>query len=165
MDGNFCGDYDFSHHESTEPLATWGGSPKDPRPTWGGDDTGIIAMKREVQADGSHVRMGFRPEYDYPIPLGKYISPHLGGFLSASSRNGCIAYPGSYEGDVRAGGDIEHLRDQMDIDKAKSLGQDQMWFMTSNCPHETIELSAGVRRTLVRITLPYDYDNRVMFKE
>jgi hypothetical protein len=164
MDGNFCGDYDFSWGDAgATPKASWGGSPPTPRPTWAGNgpSSGIVAVSREEKPDNSHVRIGFKLPYDITVPLGKYVSGSLGGTLMASSVTGCQAWPGEYRGRVGSGGDWSQMVDQ--LGEAVQIGGNELWLTTSNCPHETLMIPAGTRRTFMRVTLPHNYNNRVLF--
>lgn len=159
MDGNFCGDLEFSWglvgvprniEDSPEPLATWGGGCR----AWA---SGIVALSDTVKPDNSHVHMGFQMPYDIVVPLGKYVSGSLGGTIVASSSTGCLAYPGSYQGRVGSGGDWSDMLDQ--VGDPQIIHSHVAWFMSSNCPHETTIVRAGTRRTFVRITLPWNYRN------
>jgi len=173
MDGNFCGDYDFSwgypqlSEQLTSPSETWGGEEEDPpSETWGGGPdekkaSGIVALSREQKPDNSHVRVGFQLPYDITVPLGKYVSGSLGGTLMASSITGCQAWPGEYRGRVGSGGNWSDMEDQ--LGESVKIGGQELWLTTSNCPHETLMIPAGTRRTFIRVTLPHNYDNRMLF--
>lgn len=149
MDGNFCADPSFA------PKASWGG---DPGKTWG---AGLRAVGSTEQPDNSHVEIGFALPYDdLIVPIGKYVSGSLGGTLVASSYEGCQAWPGTYRGEVGDGGDWTSMTDQLGT--GIQLGAHRLWFLTSNCPHETLVIPQGVRRTFVRVTLPHNYDNTAL---
>ena len=143
MDGNFCADPDWS------PKATWGGG--------GGTWAGIVALSREAKPDNSHVRMGFASPYDIMVPVGQYMSGALGGTLVASSYSGCLVWPGTYVGEVGEGGDWGAMIHQ--LKGVKRIEAHRLWFMSSNCPHETLPIPQGARRTLIRVTLPHNYRN------
>jgi len=107
--------------------------------------------------DNSHVRVGFQIPYDIVIPVGKYVSGTLGGTIVASSQVGCQAWSGTFIGRVEEGGSWENMLDQ--LGEPVVIEANRLYFMTSNCPHETLKLSAGTRRTFVRVTLAHNYDN------
>ena len=75
----------------------------------------------------------------------------------ASSYEGCQAWPGIYEGEVGPGGDWSRMEDQ--LGEATAISANRLWFMSSNCPHETLPIPQGARRTFIRITFPHNYDN------
>jgi hypothetical protein len=152
MDGNFCADPYFGN---PEPQETWGG-----QPTWGGSVSGLRAVGTVEKPDNSHVEIGFSLPYDIVVPIGTYVSGHLGGTLVASSYEGCQAWPGTYKGNVGAGGDWSDMLDQLGA--AVPITANRLWFMSSNCPHETMPIPAGARRTFIRVTLPHNYDNTVL---
>jgi hypothetical protein len=147
MDGNFCADPTFAG-------ASWGGSGDNT--TWGGLRFRQGAPSVEM-ADNSHVEMGFKIPYKLTIPIGRYVSSTLGGTLVASSYEGCQAWPGTYYGKVGAGGDWSAMLDQRGA--PVKVTAHRLWFLTSNCPHETTLIPAGIRRTFIRVTLPHNYDN------
>ena len=177
MDGNFCADPNF--RSLGEPKATWGGESPRPKETWagggedperkappketwagGGNVSGLLAVGTVEKPDNSHVRIGFALPYDIVVPLGTYVSGSRGGTLVASSYKGCQAWPGAYYGEVGAGGDWSEMTDQLGA--PVEIDENRLWFMSSNCPHETMPIPKGARRTFVRITFPHNYDNRVM---
>lgn len=176
MDGNFCADPTFRYVSwgggNPPPKETWHGDRQNgppPKETWFGKETwgaangrpqGLLAVGTEEKPDNSHVRMGFTLPYDLIIPLGKYVSGSLGGTLVASSYEGCQAWPGTYYGEVGAGGDWSAMLDQ--LGGAVPITANRLWFMSSNCPHETLPIPEGVRRTFIRVTFPHNYDNRAI---
>ena len=181
MDGNFCADPDFRSIQAPDrvmetwggersapgapfPKETWGGDPEPPKETWGatwgGKTTGLRAVGRVEKPDNSHVEVGFSLPYDIVVPLGTYVSGELGGTLVASSYEGCQAWPGDYVGEVGSGGDWSEMMAQ--LGEPVPISANRLWFMTSNCPHETMPIPAGARRTFIRVTLPHNYDNSVL---
>lgn len=149
MDGNFCADPTFKRGDRT--LAGWGGG-------W----SGLRALKDYEEPDNSHVEMGFAIPYDIGvIPIGKYVSDHLGATIVATSYAGCRVWPGEYEGEVGEGGDYSSMADQ--LGKSTIIPAGEVVAMTSNTPHQSLMTPAGVRRTLIRITMPHNWDNRCLF--
>lgn len=149
LDGNFCADPTFA------PRSTWG----PPSPTWGG----LLAVGTEEKADNSHVQMGFVLPYpDVVVPIGTYVSDHLGATLVASSYTGCVAWGGSFSGPVESGGALGEGV-EASLQNPSMLTEHSLWLMSSNCPHQTLRIPAGARRTLIRITFPHNYDNRCLF--
>jgi hypothetical protein len=149
MDGNFCADPTF--RKADKMLAGWGG-------TW----SGIRAVKNVECSDNSHVEIGFSIPYDIGIiPIGKYVSNDLGATIVATSYEGCHAWPGQYRGSVGEGGDFSNMADQ--LGEPIMIPANQVVAMTSNTPHQSLVTPAGVRRTLIRITMPHNWDNRCLF--
>lgn len=145
VDGNFCADPGFA------PKTTWGPTPT---PTW----SGMLCISPIEMPDNSHVSMGWKIPYDIVIPIGQYVSGTRGGILAACSWVGCTAWPGVYEGEVLSGGALSEPPNGEPV----LLPANRSIFMTSNTPHETMEVPGGVRRTLVRITMDCKYDNSVL---
>lgn len=148
VDGNFCADPTFA------PKTTWGPSPTGPSPTWGG----MLCVSPVEMPDNSHVTMGWTLPYDIVIPIGQYVSGDKGGILAACSWVGCTAWPGTYDGEILSGGELSEPPGGNPV----TLPANRSIFMTSNTPHETMEVPGGVRRTLIRITLDCRYDNTVL---
>jgi len=65
--------------------------------------------------------------------------------------------------DVGNAGDLEHQRENILL-QGKSLiqGKDECWFISSNTPHESLEISAGSRRSFMRVTLNCKYPNKLI---
>lgn len=144
MDGNFCVDPTFTYR-------TWGNPP-----TW----ADMVRIADEVKPNNAHVKLGFTLPYDIQVPVGKYVSGDLGGILTASSYTGCQAWPGTYSGEVGPGGDWADMLTQ--LEGPTVLEAHQLWLMSSNCPHETMLIPEGARRTFLRITLPHNYRNAAL---
>lgn len=138
MDGNFCADPTFAPTSWSE----------------------LVALGDVAQPDNSHVSMGFTLPYDIVVPVGQYVSGSLGGTLVASSYEGCQAWPGTYYGEVGDGGDWSDMVSQ--LGSSEKITANHLWFLSSNCPHETMQIPQGERRTFVRVTLPHNYDNTVL---
>jgi hypothetical protein len=56
-------------------------------------------------------------------------------------------------------GSFENMTDQLSDDRKIIFEKNQLYFMSSNTPHETLLISKGKRRTFLRITLNHDYQN------
>jgi hypothetical protein len=118
----------------------------------------MLCVSPVEKADNSHVTMGWKLPYDIIIPIGQYVSGNKGGFVAACSWVGCTAWPGTYEGEVLSGGALS----QDPVGTPVLLPAHRSIFLTSNTPHETMEVPGGVRRTLIRITLDCNYENSVL---
>lgn len=150
MDGNFCADPQFLRNDRT--MAGWGGG-------W----SGLRALKHYEEPDNSHVEIGFAIPYDLGvIPIGRYVSGHLGATVVATTIAGCDVWPGVYQGEVREGGDWSEMLDQLGAPQLIPAGR--IVAMSSNTPHQSQITPAGVRRTLLRITMPHNWDNRSLFQ-
>lgn len=142
IDGNFCADPNFSG-------STWGGTTI--REGWGG-----------FKMSGWEVIQEWKSPYDLDIPIGEYISKDKGGILCVSNEIGCRAWEGNFNGEVGSQGDVSHLEEELSNGKEVLLGKNELYFMTSNTPHETLLMSKGTRRTFIRITLAHDYPNNLI---
>lgn len=143
VDGNFCGDPNFTG-------LTWGGTQT--VPTWGG--CCII---------GHDVITNWVSPYGVKPPIGKYISEDLGGIFVASTEVGCKVFTGDTDIRVGSEGDVEHARKVIESSMKESiLEANKLYFMTSNTPHETLLIDKGKRRTLIRVTLAHDYNNKLI---
>jgi hypothetical protein len=54
------------------------------------------------------------------------------------------------------------MEDQLTDDKKVIFEKNQLYFMSSNTPHETLLISKGKRRTFLRITLNHNYQNEAI---
>jgi hypothetical protein len=170
-----------------EPSAksSWGGaSPRPiPRPSWGGaryelaefesvsypkyslveGDNDIYSLVREskfeAQPDNSHVKMDWVLPYDITIPISEYVSNSKGGILTVSTEIGCQAWSGDFYGEIMSEGSFEKMENQLTDDRKVIFEKNQLYFMSSNTPHETLLISKGKRRTFLRITLNHNYEN------
>lgn len=156
MDGNFCVDPEFSYNRGRGVIGAWSRT----RPTWGG----MYAKPGEYQEkpDNSHVIMDWELPYDIIIPIATYVSNEKGGILVVSSKMGCQAWEGSYEGNVGDGGSWESMETQLTDSKKVLVEENEIYFMSGVTPHETLDIEKGVRRTLMRVTLNHNYDNRLI---
>lgn len=135
IDGNFCADPDFKG-------STWGGT----------------RCTHDLKITTSWVS-----ENDIKIPVGKYVSNDLGGLIVVSNEVGCRGWGGTFNGLVGDEGDFSSMESQLTPDKEFICGKDEVWFMSSNTPHETLLIDQGKRRTFMRITLNHNYDNTNIF--
>lgn len=141
IDGNFCADPDFRH-------ATWGGTTT----TWGG-----------VRHDGVNITTKWVSPYGITPPVGKYVSDDLGGIFCASSYVGCQAWEGEFpDGLIGDEGNCRDLLPRLQNMFAEVLQPHQLYFMTSNTPHDSLIIPKGNRRTLIRVTLAHDFPNRLV---
>ena len=151
MDGNFCADPTFRREERT--LYGWGG----------GGWSGLRAVKDHEEPDNSHVEIGFRVPYNLGvIPIGKYVSDNLGATIVATTYEGCEVWPGTYSGNVGEGGDWSEMVNQLGV--AQNVPAYRMFAMSSNTPHQSMITPAGVRRTLIRVTMPHNWNNESIFQ-
>lgn len=136
IDGNFCADPNFTG-------STWGGTRCTP----------------ELKITTSWVS-----ESNIDIPIGKYVSNNFGGLIVVSNEVGCRGWSGTFNGLVGDEGDFSNMENQLTDDNEFICGKDEVWFMTSNTPHETLLIEQGKRRTFMRITLNHNYDNTQLLK-
>ncbi len=132
-----------------------------------GED-GICKMIRESHfqemSDNSHVKMDWILPYDIVIPISEYVSGDKGGILTVSTEIGCQAWNGDFYGNILSEGSFENMTDQLTDDRKVILEKNQLYFMSSNTPHETLLIEKGKRRTFLRITLNHNYDNSLIGK-
>jgi len=165
--------YDSENDEDIK--SSWGGA--EPMPSWGGatsksrtpqfkivrGEDGVARIIRESkfeeQSDNSHVKMDWVLPYDLVIPISEYVSSSKGGILTVSTEVGCQAWSGDFYGEVMSEGSFEKMEDQLTDDKKVIFEKNQLYFMSSNTPHETLLISKGKRRTFLRITLNHNYQN------
>lgn len=165
-----------------EPVrSSWGGAT--PRSSWGGasyesvsypkyslvkGENNIHTLVREsqfeAQPDNSHVKMDWVLPYDVVIPISEYVSSSKGGILTVSTEVGCQAWTGDFHGEVMSEGSFEKMEDQLTDDRKIVFEKNQLYFMSSNTPHETLLISKGKRRTFLRITLNHNYQNEAILK-
>lgn len=161
---------------------SWGGAY--PRPSWGGaryesmsnpkyslvkGDNDIYSLVREsqfeAQPDNSHVKMDWVLPYDVVIPISEYVSSSKGGILTVSTEVGCQAWTGDFHGEIMSEGSFEKMEDQLTDDRKIVFEKNQLYFMSSNTPHETLLISKGKRRTFLRITLNHNYQNEAILSK
>jgi len=144
-----------------EFKASWGGA--EPQPSWGG--ARIKEYQYEAKSDNSHVKMDWvLPYKDVIIPIADYVSESKGGILTVSTEVGCQAWTGEFYGEILGEGSFENMKEQLTDDKKRVFESNQLYFMSSNTPHETLLISKGKRRTFMRITLNHNYENKNMKK-
>jgi len=164
--------------EPVTSKSSWGGA--EPMPSWGGarsksgtpqfkivrGEDGVARIIRESkfeeQPDNSHVKMDWVLPYDIVIPISEYVSSSKGGILTVSTEVGCQAWTGDFHGEIMSEGSFEKMEDQLTDDKKVIFEKNQLYFMSSNTPHETLLISKGKRRTFLRITLNHNYDNSLI---
>jgi len=153
MDGNFCVDPSFGGK-------TWGGA----TPTWGGATPRPLNAPTPVEpaepTPDDETRVADTPwvsPYNLYPPYGQYISGDNGGILCVSSYSGCRVWEGEFPepGDGGACDAALFSAEDAILFKAHNL-----YFMTSNTPHQSLPIPAGTRRTLFRLTLDHRFDNR-----
>ena len=173
-----------ARYQEPKSKSSWGGA-SPTRPSWGGaryqepvyestynpkytlvkGDNNIYSLVREsqfeAQPDNSHVKMDWVLPYDITIPISEYVSGAKGGILTVSTEIGCQAWSGDFYGEVMSEGSFEKMESQLTDDKKIIFEKNQLYFMSSNTPHETLLISKGKRRTFLRITLNHNYDNQV----
>jgi len=141
MDGNFCADPTFSR-------PTWGGT----RVGWGG--VSVLEDQR--------IYTPWVSPYNIEIPYGTYVSDTLGGLLCVSSALGCRAWHGTFYGEVGDEGDYSEMLPQLTQENEVMFEANRLYFMTSNTPHESLEIKKGTRRTFLRVTLNHNYPNEML---
>ena len=167
--------------ENVEDIkSSWGGA--EPMPSWGGatsksktpqfkivrGEDGVARIIRESkfeeQPDNSHVKMDWVLPYDIVIPISEYVSSSKGGILTVSTEVGCQAWSGDFHGEIMSEGSFEKMEDQLTDDRKIIFEKNQLYFMSSNTPHETLLINKGKRRTFLRITLNHNYQNESIMK-
>lgn len=119
--------------------------------------------KFEAMPDNSHVKMDWvLPYKDIVIPVSEYVSNEKGGILTVSTEVGAQAWDGEFYGEILSEGAFDNMLDQLTDDRKKVFEKNQLYFMTSNTPHETLIIEKGKRRTFLRITLNHNYDNSLI---
>jgi hypothetical protein len=187
-------DSDKSSWGGAEPKPSWGGATYDedeskpswggaePKPSWGGakssesnglkyrlerGENGLKVIRESSfteMPDNSHVKMDWVLPYNIIIPISEYVSSDKGGILTVSTEVGCQAWSGNFYGEVLSEGSFENMTDQLTDDKKVIFEKNNLYFMSSNTPHETLLINKGKRRTFLRITLNHNYDNSVFKK-
>lgn len=153
-------------------ISSWGGaryyesveeSIQNPKYSLVKKEDNIYSLVREsqfeAQPDNSHVKMDWVLPYDIVIPISEYVSSTKGGILTVSTEVGCQAWSGDFYGEVMSEGSFEKMEDQLTDDRKVVFEKNQLYFMSSNTPHETLLISKGKRRTFLRITLNHNYNN------
>lgn len=191
LDGNFCGDPEFSYATWGETTTTWGGV-EPQRETWGGTTTtwGGVVPQRETWGgttttwggtsafnatgvkrinrndEGWVAKKAWVDPFNTVVPIGEYISSELGGIFLLSSHPGCELFVDDLVGiDVGDSGNLEHQRDLIaTASRSVVQGVDECWFISSNTPHESLPISAGTRRSFMRISLNCKYPNKLIGK-
>ena len=163
MDGNFCVDPTFVNSEN-QPIKGWGGtSPApcpSPSPGWGNLLPSPTVLTE--QPDNSHVIMNWKLPYDIVIPISKYVSGSKGGLFIVSSNVGTKVWDGKFKGRVGPLGSFESMKNQLTDDRKQLVPKNELVFMTSNTPHESLLVKAGERRTFMRLTLNHNYNNKAI---
>ena len=57
------------------------------------------------------------------------------------------------------------MEDQLTDDRKVIFEKNQLYFMSSNTPHETLLITKGKRRTFLRITLNHNYKNESILNQ
>lgn len=150
IDGNFCVDPNFVR-------ASWGGV--EPRPAWA-----RMSAKKGVYEplpNNEHVKMDWVMPYDVIIPVGTYVSNDKGGLITVSNLTGCDVWNKPLTKDeVGDGGDCSNI-DLSDYPH-QELEANKLYFMQSNLPHSSRIIKKGSRRTMIRVTLSHDYNNKLI---
>lgn len=79
---------------------------------------------------------------------------HGGGLMLLSNVEGCKAWSGCFEGEPGEGGDLEHIRSQLDSAGSQTLVANNAYLLNVWGIHESIPVTETVQRSLVRLTLP-----------
>jgi hypothetical protein len=126
-------------------------------------ENGIYKLIRETKFEeipnNGHVKMDWVLPYDINIPISEYVSGEKGGILTTSTEVGCQAWNGEFYGEILSEGSFEKMTNQLTEDKKIIFEKNQLYFMSSNTPHETLLIDKGKRRTFLRITLNHNYLN------
>jgi hypothetical protein len=79
---------------------------------------------------------------------------HGGGLMLLSNVEGCKAWAGAFEGEPGEGGDLEHIRSQLNAASSITLSANNAYLLNVWGVHESIPVTEPVQRSLVRLTLP-----------
>lgn len=71
--------------------------------------------------------------------------------IVASDMEGCIAYPGTFDGEPAGDGDLEHIRDQ--LGQGVTLEANRAYLLSPDCVHESVVFTKDTRRMFLRIAL------------
>jgi hypothetical protein len=152
IDGNFCVDPNYLD-EKSNPLSTWGGM------TWGGMKHN--SNHQTEQEDNSHVDMDWVLPYNIIVPIGTYVDNNKGGLFIASSNIGTRYWKVNENISIAEAGDLSHMKGKrLKLSNSKHLPANELVFINSTTPHETLLIPKGTRRTFLRLTLNHNYDNR-----
>lgn len=77
-----------------------------------------------------------------------------GGLVLLSNVEGCKAWNGEFNGIPGDGGDLEHIRAQLEVVEAVTLTRNNAYLLNAWGIHESIPVREPVQRSLVRLTLP-----------
>lgn len=149
LDGNFCGDPTFNLN------------------TWGGTSTTWADAKTTLEEGYWVVKKAWVDPFNTIVPIGDYVSDELGGIFLLSSLPGCELFTGEFSGiEVGNGGDLESQRHIILNQTKKPVIQDkdECWFISSNTPHESLEIQSGLRRSFIRVSLNCKYPNKLITK-
>lgn len=119
----------------------------------------------ETKSDNSHVKMDWVLPYNIIIPIAQYVSEKKGGILTVSTEVGCQAWSGEFYGEVLSEGAFTNMEDQLTDDKKVLFEKNELYFMSSNTPHETLVTNKGKRRTFLRVTLNHNYNNETILNK
>ena len=117
-------------------------------------DEKIVRPGMSQRRPGAHVDGRWLPEacewarptwahYCNNVPLGRMA------IIVAASVPGCIVYPGTFQGEPKNDGDLEHIRDQ--FGEPKLLPANQGFLLSPDCVHESMVFDAPTKRTFLRI--------------
>lgn len=185
LDGNFCGDPTFSYATWGGTTTTWGGVtteketwggvvptretwggivPIQQKETWGGTTTTWAGASVDFDGEGWVAKKAWVDPFDTVVPIGKYVSDELGGIFLLSSLPGCELFTGEFTGiDVGNAGDLESQRELIEQQATSFIqGKDECWFISSNTPHESLEIDSGLRRSFIRVSLNCKYPNKLI---
>lgn len=159
IDGNFCVDPNFKSPKG-QVEKCW--SDIEPvQPSWSGIEPKDDQVYKS-KPDNSHVKMDWVLPFNIVIPVAKYVSSDKGGILIASSNVGTTYWDEHIDGHVGPAGDCSHLTDKLKKSNSKHIPANELFFMSSNTPHDSIKVEKGIRRTFLRITLNHDYNNQAI---
>lgn len=119
-------------------------------------DEKVVEAGMSQRRPGAHVDGCYMPTaqaWGHPLPSWVHYS---GGapvermaIIVASSVPGCIVYPGTFEGEPKSDGDLEHIRDQ--FGDAILLLPDEAFLLSPDCVHESMVFNQPTKRTFLRI--------------
>lgn len=81
--------------------------------------------------------------------LGAYVKPQ--DIIVAASVAGCRVYPGTFHGDPRSNGDLEHIRPQLGEGLIAEGGE--AYILNPDCVHESLVFTVPTKRSFMRLAL------------
>ncbi len=148
IDSKFFTQDGYLRREGVHIDGNFCADPNFPFKTWGG-----------TSIKNGEINQDFVSPYSIKVPIGDYVSENKGGIICSSSFGGCKVWHGEMSNKVLDSGEYPEFL--LNKGSEEDLRENNVYFMSSNTPHESTCIPKGTRRTLIRITLNHEYDNSV----